>query len=175
MYEYDQKELYEQAIQALKDLEVDLDDLAEIVYKLQIDYNPDVTLEECLDNVKKVLMKREVLHIVLTGLAIDKLVEENKFPEPINSIIAKDEGLYGVDEILPIGIASLYGTIGLTNFGYLDKEKIGIIKEIDERKRDLMHVNTFADDILAAIAAAAAARIAHGRQIKDEEESEKLR
>ena len=175
MYEYDQKKLYEQAIQALKDLEVELDDLAEIVYKLQIDYNPDVTLEECLDNVKKVLMKREVLHIVLTGLAIDKLVEENKFPEPINSIIAKDEGLYGVDEILPIGIASLYGTIGLTNFGYLDKEKIGIIKEIDERKRDLMHVNTFADDILAAIAAAAAARIAHGRQIKDEEESEKLR
>lgn len=174
MYEYDQEELYEQTIKALREIGVELEDLAKIVYQVQIKYNPSITMDECLENVERVLMKREVIHTVLTGLAIDKLVEENKFPEPINSIIARDEGLYGVDEILPIGIASLYGTIGLTNFGYLDKEKVGIIKEVDERKRDLNHVSTFADDILSAIVAAAAARIAHGQQIKKEEESEKL-
>ena len=53
----------------------------------------------------------------------------------------------------------LYGSIGLTNFGYLDKEKIGIIRKLDRSKQDT--VNTFIDDIVAAIAVAAASRIAH--------------
>ena len=81
--------------------------------------------------------------------------------EPLQSIVEKDEGLYGIDEILPLGITNLYGSIGLTNFGYLDKEKIGIIKELDERKKTGREVTTFADDIVAAIAAAAASRVAH--------------
>ena len=54
---------------------------------------------------------------------------------------------------------NVYGTIGLTNFGYLDKEKIGIIKDLDEEKGT--QCNTFLDDLVAGIAAAAASRIAH--------------
>ncbi|WP_138159623.1 phosphatidylglycerophosphatase A [Peptoniphilus catoniae] len=155
-------ELYKSTLAALESIDVKIEDIAKIVYDLQIEYNDKITLQECIDNVTKVLEKREVMHAVLTGLAIDKAVEKGEFPEPIQSIIKKDAGLYGVDEILPLGIVNLYGTIGLTNFGYLDKKKVGIIKEIDMRKRDLKNVNTFADDIVAAIAAAAAARIAHG-------------
>ena len=62
---------------------------------------------------------------------------------------------------MPLGIVNLYGSIGLTNFGYLDKEKIGIIKELDDRKKTSDEVTTFADDLVAAIAAAAASRVAH--------------
>ena len=58
----------------------------------------------------------------------------------------------------------MYGTIGLTNFGYLDKKKIGIIKELDEKKK-VERVTTFADDLVAAIAAAASARIAHQNRL----------
>jgi phosphatidylglycerophosphatase A len=54
----------------------------------------------------------------------------------------------------------LYGTIGLTSYGYLDKEKFGIIKELDTKKNG--KVNTFLDDLVAGIASAAASRYAHG-------------
>ena len=86
-------------------------------------------------------------------------MEEKLLPEPLQSIVESDEGLYGIDEIIPLSIVNVYGTIGLTNYGYLDKEKIGIIKELDEEKGE--SVNTFLDDLVAAIAAAAASRIAH--------------
>ena len=64
-----------------------------------------------------------------------------------------------IDEIIPLSIVNIYGTIGLTNYGYLDKEKVGIIKELDNKEGK--RVNTFLDDLVAAIAAAAASRIAH--------------
>jgi phosphatidylglycerophosphatase A len=53
----------------------------------------------------------------------------------------------------------VYGSIGLTNFGFLDKEKFGIIKKLDEHEGEEVH--TFMDDIVCALAAAAASRIAH--------------
>ncbi|MBL7574289.1 phosphatidylglycerophosphatase A [Peptoniphilus asaccharolyticus DSM 20463] len=166
-YNYDQQMLYDTTVSKLKEIGVELEDIAEIVLLLQSEYIDDLTLEECLENIKAVLRKREVIHAVLTGLAIDEMAQKQLLPEPIQSIIAKDEKLYGIDEVLPLGIVNLYGTIGLTNFGYLDKKKIGIIDELDKRKKksdSLKNVETFADDIIAAIAAAAAARIAHSRQ-----------
>ena len=117
-------------------------------------------MDRCLESVKSVIRKREAIHAILTGLALDDLANEGKLPEPIQSIIHDDEGLYGIDEILTLGIINMYGTIGLTNFGYLDKKKIGIIKDLDEKKK-VERVTTFADDLVAAIAAAASARIAH--------------
>ncbi|WBW50438.1 phosphatidylglycerophosphatase A [Peptoniphilus equinus] len=165
-YKYSTELLYEAAVDQLHNLGVTLDDIAEIVHLLQVDYIPDLTMGECRENIVAVLQKREVLHAVLTGLAIDDLAEKGMLPEPIQSIIASDESLYGIDEVLPLGIVNLYGTIGLTNFGYLDKKKVGIIDHLDKLKRSNVnheHVETFADDIVAAIAAAAAARIAHTR------------
>jgi phosphatidylglycerophosphatase A len=140
---------------------VELEQIAEIVMDLQKDYYEDLTIEICLENIDAVLSKREIIHAIITGIAIDELTEKKLLPEPLQSIVAADEGLYGIDEILPLSIVNVYGTIGLTNFGYLDKEKIGIIKELDTKKGEACH--TFLDDIVAAIAAASASRIAHSR------------
>ncbi|MBU5669728.1 phosphatidylglycerophosphatase A [Peptoniphilus sp. MSJ-1] len=160
MYKYDSEELYEIAVKRLKDFGVELVDIAELVQELQADYIKNLSIERCLDSVQSVIRKRESIHVILTGLALDDMANQGLLPEPIQSIISDDEGLYGVDEILTLGIVNMYGTIGLTNFGYLDKKKIGVIKELDEKKR-VVRVTTFADDIVAAIAAAASARIAH--------------
>jgi phosphatidylglycerophosphatase A len=152
--------LYEKSIEVLNERGVTLKDIAELVKKLQQPYNPEIKLEECIENVNHVLKKREVAHAVLTGVAIDELAERKELPEPIQSIIDSDEGLYGIDEILPLSIVNLYGTIGLTSYGYLDKAKFGIIKELDTKKDG--RVNTFLDDLVAGIASAAASRYAHG-------------
>ncbi|MDO5712963.1 MAG: phosphatidylglycerophosphatase A [Tissierellia bacterium] len=159
MYSYNMDELNKQAIAGLKSKGVELHDIAKLVYFLQERYMEHLTMERCLENVEAVLRKREVIHAVLTGLAIDEVANKKLLPEPLQSIVENDEGLYGIDEVLPLGIVNIYGTIGLTNFGYLDKEKVGIIKDLDERKGN--EVTTFTDDLVAAIAAAAASRLSH--------------
>lgn len=96
-------------------------------------------------------------------------LQNRNFPEPLQHLVETDEPLYGIDEIIPLSIVNVYGSIGLTNFGYLDKEKIGIIKELDESPDG---IHTFLDDIVAALAAAAASRIAHTHQDLQDEEKE---
>ena len=162
MREYNIDELHEITVEKLKERGVTIEDIAEIVMFLQKDYYEELTMEMCAQNVLAVLKKRETIHAVLTGIALDELVEKRALPEPIQSIIERDEPLYGIDEVIPLSIANIYGTIGFTNFGYLDKEKIGIIKELDNAKNG--KVNTFLDDIVAAIAAASASRIAHSKK-----------
>jgi phosphatidylglycerophosphatase A len=159
-YKYNMEELHEMTIKTLERRGVTLEDIADIVMILQEKYYEGLTKELCLENLKAVLRKREIIHAVLTGIAIDEIAEKKLLPEPLQEIVESDEGLYGIDEILPLSIVNVYGSIGLTNFGYLDKEKIGIIKKLDEEKRGV-HVNTFLDDIVAALAAAAASRLAH--------------
>jgi phosphatidylglycerophosphatase A len=158
-HKYDMVELKEMTIQMLSRRGVELIEIAKIVQILQIPYYPELTLDLCMENIDAVLSKREIIHAIMTGIAIDELTEKKLLPEPLQSIVEADEGLYGIDEILPLSIVNVYGSIGLTNFGYLDKEKIGIIKELDEKKGGECH--TFLDDLVAAIAAAAASRIAH--------------
>lgn len=159
MGKYNMEELNKIAIQMLKDRGVELEDIGELVMFLQKRYYPNLTLELCVENVNAVLKKREIIHAILTGIALDELAEKELLPEPLQSIVFSDEGLYGIDEIIPLSIVNVYGTIGLTNYGFLDKEKIGIIKELDEQKGK--SCNTFLDDLVAALAAAAASRIAH--------------
>ena len=141
--------------------------IAELVYILQKDYYRGINMKLCLDAVDTVLNKRDVQHAVLTGLALDIAAEEKNLPEPLQSIITEDASLYGIDEVLGMAITNIYGTIGVTGFGYLDKLKIGLVGELDS---DPNRVNTFADDLVAAIAAAAAAKLAHSAQKEDENE-----
>ena len=160
-YKYNMEELHVMTIKMLEGRGVVLEDIGKLVMTLQGKYYPDLTMEVCLDNVKAVLAKRETIHAILTGIALDEIAEKKGLPEPLQSIVESDEGLFGIDEIIPLSIVNLYGSIGLTNYGYLDKEKIGIIKELDEMKGG--HVHTFLDDLVAAVAAASASRIAHSR------------
>ena len=112
-----------------------------------------------IEDIMGILSKREVQHAILTGITIDKKVEENDFGnEIICDIIRVDAGLYGIDEVLAYGICNLYGSIALTNFGYIDRVKPGLIGEMNEKR---WICNTFLDDIVGAIAAAAASKSAH--------------
>ena len=81
--------------------------------------------------------------------------------------VENDEGLFGVDETIAFGAVLGYGSIAVTTFGHLDKNKLGIIRDLDTKKGD--KVNTFLDDIVASIAASAASRLAH--RLRDQEES----
>lgn len=135
-------------------------DIAEITFELQKKYLPFLEMSVCLDHVKRVLMKREVQNAILTGLELDILTEKGLVSEPLSTIISSDYGLYGIDEILALSIVNVYGSIGSTNFGFVDKTKPGIIGRLDD-KTNATQVNTFLDDIVGAIAAAAASSIAH--------------
>ncbi|WP_068775079.1 phosphatidylglycerophosphatase A [Paenibacillus sp. FJAT-26967] len=140
---------------------VKADDIAGIVYQLQKPYNDALTLETCLESVMTVLTKREVQYTLLTGIALDELAERRLLPEPLQSILDADEPLYGVDETMALGIVHVYGMIGLTSFGYLDKQKSGIIRTLNDHPQQ---IHVFLDDLIAALAAAASARIAHQNQ-----------
>jgi phosphatidylglycerophosphatase A len=148
-------------VERLKQRGVSLEEIAELTLFLQKQYIEDLKIETCLDHVKRVVMKREVQHAILTGLELDILAEKNLLSEPLLSMLKSDYGLYGIDEILALAIVNVYGSIGLTNFGYVDKLKPGIIKRIDDEGKLDGTCNTFLDDIVGAIAAAAASSIAH--------------
>ncbi|MEK5323466.1 phosphatidylglycerophosphatase A family protein [Aeribacillus sp. FSL M8-0254] len=143
----------------LKDRGVTPDDIAELVYFLQQQYYPNLTKEDCLQNVERVLSKREVQNAILTGIQLDVLAEKGHLQEPLQSIIQSDEGLYGIDEILAFSIVNIYGSIGFTNYGYIDKQKPGILAHLNDKSTGKCH--TFLDDIVGAIAAAASSRLAH--------------
>lgn len=140
---------------------VQIRQIAELVYEMQQPYYTDLTIEQCEDYVRKVLSKREVLNAVLTGIQLDMMAEQKKLIEPLQRMVANDEGLYGCDEILALSIVNVYGSIGLTNFGYIDKVKPGIVGKLNDKKNQNSHIHTFLDDIIGAIAASTCSRIAH--------------
>lgn len=137
---------------------ITIEAIADLVYWLQKPYIKALTLEDCVISVKRILSKREVQYAVITGLTLDIACEERRLPEVLQDAISNDAPLYGVDEVFGLAIANIYGTIGVTNYGYLDKIKKGLIGEMDS---DENHVHTFADDLVGAIAAAGAAQLAH--------------
>lgn len=152
--------MYEKCVNYLKQRGVGISDIAKCVQFLQKQYHPEFTLYECETVVKEVLKKREVQHAVLTGVCLDKAAEDGVLMDPqLQNILMQDSSLYGIDEVLAYGICNLYGSIALTNYGYIDKIKPGIIKELNIEREGIC--NTFLDDIVGAIAASAASKIAH--------------
>ncbi|PZE19938.1 phosphatidylglycerophosphatase A family protein [Paenibacillus xerothermodurans] len=145
---------------------VDLKDIAELTHMLQKDYYPDLSLEECLESVGKVVGKREVQNAILTGIQLDILAEQGKLISPLQEMLENDEPLYGCDEILALSIVNVYGSIGFTNFGYIDKIKPGILKMLNDKHGERKH--TFLDDIVGAISASASSRLAHRKQEEKE-------
>ena len=152
------------AINKLSERGVNLNDLANIVFDLQKKYNPYITIKDCKKAINSVIKKREVIHAIITGIAIDECVEKKLFDEPLNNIIFNDYSLYGIDEILALSIVNIYGSIALTTFGYLDKVKPSIIGEIDRTGQDNQHCNTFLDDIISAIISASCSKVAHQKK-----------
>lgn len=154
--------MYTESLKLLNERGVELKDIVECVVFLQKDYIENIDEAQICEIVKGVLAKREVQHALLTGVNIDIQVENNEFgSSSINKVIYEDQGLYGIDEVLAYGICNLYGSIALTNYGYIDKVKPGIIGELNDPNSGKCH--TFLDDIVGAIAAAAASKLAHSQ------------
>lgn len=166
-YSLNSKAVSEATFKLLDQRGVQIDEIAELVMLLQKKYYPNLTMEECVHNVEMVLSKREVQNAVITGIELDILAEEGKLHSPLQEMLVNDEGLYGVDEILAFSIVNVYGSIGFTNYGYVDKLKPGILERLNDKTSGQVH--TFLDDIVGAVAAAASSRIAHRKQAEKEE------
>jgi len=148
-------------VKQMQERGVSLEEIAELTYNLQAKYIKELSFDTCLEHVERVVTKREVQNAILTGLELDKMAERGDMSEPLKTMLLEDYGLYGIDEVLALAIVNVYGSIGFTNFGYVDKVKPGIIKKIDEEGKQEGRCNTFLDDIVGAIAAAAASSVAH--------------
>lgn len=157
----ERKKLDELIIKKIEERGVTLQQIGELTYFLQEKYYKDLTVDDCVHNIKAVLRKREVQNAILTGIQLDELAEKGLLDGPLQDMIAKDYSLYGIDEILAFSIVNVYGSIGFTNFGYIDKVKPGILRELDIKDDAKGVCHTFLDDLIGAVAAAAASRIAH--------------
>jgi phosphatidylglycerophosphatase A len=162
------RDVREAAFQRLQDRGVSIDEIAEVVFLMQSPYHPNLKIEACVESVEAVLEKREIQHALLVGTELDMLAEKNLLSHPLQSIVEDDEGLFGCDETLALGSVFGYGSIAVTTFGHLDKQKVGIIKKLDTKKGNGIH--TFLDDLVASIAASASSRMAH--RLRDEQEAE---
>lgn len=151
--------MFEKCVDLLKSRGVLLEDIADCVLFLQQKHHPEILKEEIVEIVEGILKKREVQHAILTGIALDIGAERNELFDPeLCDILNSDYSLYGVDEVLAYGICNLYGSIALTNYGYIDREKPCIIGRLNS---DKSQCNCYLDDIVGAIAAAAASKLAH--------------
>ena len=117
-------------------------------------------MEECVKVVDEIMHDRDIQNAVIIALELDILAEEGTIESTyIKDAIMKDEGLFGVDELIGLGMAFNYGPVALTSFGYIDKIKPGKIGELNTQKEGVC--NTFADDVVGAIASCAASKLAH--------------
>ena len=166
---YTREEMFNFNKQTLLKRGIKIEDIAEIAYKQQSRYTPNIPKSLCLDSVEKILTYRDVFHYVQLAAEIDRLAEEKMFKGPIQDILYYDLGLFGIDETFGLDVSSLYGTIGQTNFGDIDVNKVGIVAQLNEdgKKEGVCH--TFMDDIVGALAAAASTRVA---QVLNEETAE---
>lgn len=154
--------LKQRTIDLLNQRGVNLEDIADLVIFLQKNFIKDLSAELALDSVQTVLSKREVQNAIITGIQLDIAAENHTLLEPLQTIVERDEGLYGVDETMALSIVDIYGSIGFTNYGYIDRVKPGILAKLNAHEPGIIH--TFLDDLVGAIAAAAAARLAHDDQ-----------
>jgi phosphatidylglycerophosphatase A len=156
------KSYQEKAIEMLKLRGVSIQDIVNCVHYLQKDYNANLDNDILTNSVLKVLEKREVQYALMTAIELDMNAEKNRYlDKELEDIVKHDLGLFGTDEVLAYGICNLYGSIALTNFGFLDKQKFGIVAYLNDEGKKEGICHTFLDDMVAAIAAAAASRFAH--------------
>lgn len=159
-------EVMKAAHEALERRGVTIEEVAKIVFEMQESFNEGLTLAHCVESVESVLQKREMQHALLVGIELDELAEQGKLSRPLQQIIDTDEGLFGVDEMIGLGAVLTYGSIAVTTFGHLDRNKVGVIHELDTKVGGQVH--TFLDDLVSSIAACASARIAHRQRDLEE-------
>ncbi len=158
-YEELDKQYYDHIIRNLKDRGVDLKDIAEIVMFLEKDYVKGLDEAVSIHAINKVLHKREAQNAIMTGIELDILAEKGLLSAPMQRIMETDESTYGIDENMAITLASLYGSVSVTNYGYVDKLKHGVLGKLNDKSTG--KINVFLDDLVGAIAAGACGWLAH--------------
>ncbi|WP_125566960.1 phosphatidylglycerophosphatase A family protein [Companilactobacillus insicii] len=153
------KEYYEHILRNLNERGVTLPEIAEIVIFLEKDYVDGLDEEISIYAINKVLHKREAQNAIMTGIELDVLAEKGLLSSPMERIMKTDESTYGIDENMAITLASLYGSVSVTNYGYVDKLKHGILAKLNDKSTG--KINVFLDDLVGAIAAAACGWLAH--------------
>lgn len=161
-------EMYEMSVKLLKKRGVSIEAIAEITYAQQAKYNPQLSMSDCIESVEKILSLRDPFHYILLAVELDILAEERKLSKPLQDILEYDLGMFGIDEVMGLDVAGMYGTIGQTNFGDIDVNKPGIVGRLNSAGKEKGVCHTFLDDIVGAIAAAASTRVA---QIISEDEA----
>lgn len=159
---YNEEEMRDINIKILAERGVTIEDIAYLSYWAQSKYLDALTIEEMKESVLEILGKRDQFHALLLAIEIDVLTEKGLLDNPLQKILRDDLGLFGIDEAIAISIAGNYGTIGVTNFGNMDVNKPGKISIL---QNDKQHCNCFLDDMVGAIAAVAAIRVAQRHAI----------
>ena len=164
---YSREEMLQLNIETLRNRGVEVEDIAEIAWNQQSKYTQDIPFSVAVDSVMKILSYRDIFHYIQLGAEVDRLAEEHQFKGPIQDILFYDLGLFGIDEVIGLEIAGTYGAIGKTNFGDIDVNKPGIVRDLNEIgkneygfEKPNAKVHTMLDDIVGAIAANASTRIA---------------
>lgn len=156
---YPETEAYDYLWDYLHSKGVTVETIAKLAMSLQEKFLPEVELRPYCVATLELTQKWDVLNCCLTGIALDKGASAKKLDEPLQSILERDLGVYAVDEVLSYyGFATLYGGIGITSAGWLDKEKSGIIAKLD---KDKTTINVFLDDLVVGLVACVSAKIAH--------------
>lgn len=160
-YIYPDEELYNYVINTLNAKGVTMTNIAEQAYRMQKRFYPELTVDDYAKQVPKVLKKRDVLNILAVGLALDEVATKKQLPQPLQEIVEHDAGIFGVDELLALCIAQMFGGLSISNTFYMDIAKQGIAKELDHAPG----VNVFIDDLISALAGAVIARNGHGKPL----------
>ena len=61
---FSRQEMFEINKKSLHERGVELEDIAEIAFKQQGRYNPNIKMSDCLESVEKILSYRDIFHIV---------------------------------------------------------------------------------------------------------------
>ena len=161
-FNYPDKEIYEFVQKELRKRGITAYSIGEIAYEMQHEYLPDYEISDFSEQFNEVLKKREVLNLLAFAFELDNLANKGAFSEPIQSIIENDAGFWQIDEILASSLAQLFGMLAITNYGYLDKKKLGIAKQLDKSDS----ITVFSDDIVSALASAVIGRCGHGSKLE---------
>lgn len=165
---YPDKEVWSYLRTEFKKRDISVEEIAYHAWEHQKQFNDDLTVADAEMAVHKVLSKREVRNALMVALAIDNLASAHQLPEPLQTIIAEDNPYFGVDEMLAIdGIAQLYGSIAVSNFGYLDVHKSNAAKKLDSAQKNGGRIATMFDDCVSAIQACAEGYLAHNSTQND--------
>lgn len=157
-YHYRDGEAYIFTVKKLKQRGIDLEDICSKAIEEQKKHGVETSMADARKYLINLLRKREIMNVIMTGIYLDEQAEKGLLEGPLQDIISSDAPSFGLDESFAFIITSLFGSIAGTNFGYLDVNKTGVAKELDNSEG---RVNTFLDDIFSALVASLEAKMAH--------------